>query len=227
MTTPRHVLLRQPHMAHLLDHPALDAMSDAELRALEALMHFCAAQGLDDPGAADIRACAQLCGQAPEHLEHLAGALVHLGLPEGYLAAVRVALEALRHQAEFRGVTQVPQRSYARTVSLPPEALPPDWQRTLRSLRADGRYAPSILDRMERRLGMFAWTAQQGGHPVDLASLAALRAFYDDLRGRSAEKNDGTPPLGVSQIDLGGAAPLRGRTRPAADGLRPPRLQLR
>ena len=42
--TPRHIILRQPHMEHLIDLPELTDMPDDELRALEQLMAFCVDQ---------------------------------------------------------------------------------------------------------------------------------------------------------------------------------------
>ena len=193
MMAPRHVLLRQPHMAHLLDHPTLDTMPHRELEALEAFMAFCAAEELDDPQVGDLRAFAKLRAQAPENLDHLAGALGQLGLPERFMLAAHDAAEELRHRKEFRGVSQAPRRSYYRTVSLPPDSLPADWQETLRRLRVSEIFAEPILDRMVSRLGMFAWSAQRGGHPVDLGCVTALQALYNDMRARSAAKNDGTP----------------------------------
>ena len=71
--------------------------------------------------------------------------------------------------------------------------MPEDWQRTLRRLRLEDIYSKSICERMERRLGMFVWSAQQAGRPVDLGDTAALKALYKDIRARSAAKHDGTP----------------------------------
>jgi hypothetical protein len=75
-----------------------------------------------------------------------------------------------------------------RTVSLPVADLPPNWQTTLRDLRRKQVYSLSILDRMERRLGMFAWSAERARRPVDLEDPKAECALYDDLIDRSRAK---------------------------------------
>jgi hypothetical protein len=190
---PRPVLLRQPHMQSLQGHPALNAMSDRELRALEAFMLFCTDNRLSDPGGVDIQAFACLHDQAPQTLLDLGAALRQLGMGEEFLAEIQTIYEAQRHKAEFKGVTKGPNRDYKRSVSLPVEALPADWQKTLRRLRVERTFTNSTLTRMESRLGMFAWSAQQAGQPVDLGDIAALQALYADMRARSAAKNGGTP----------------------------------
>ena len=193
MSTPRHILLRAPHMAHLLDHPALEAMDDALLQSLEAFMSFCADEGLDVPDEIDLHAFAQLRSRAPEDLENLAAALEALGMEQIYSETTHEVARSLRHRADFNGICKGPRRDYARSVSLPSDALPADWQETLRRLRANAIFAPSILERMENRLCMFAYSAHRHGHPLELGHTEALKAFYDDLRARSALKNDGEP----------------------------------
>lgn len=193
MSTPRHILLRAPHMAHLIDEPAIAAMADAELRALESFMSFCATHGLDAPEAADFTAYAQLHDLAPEALENLAAALATLGLGELYAQTTDAVAQSRRHRAEFKGICKGIRRSYSREVSLTPDQLPDDWQATLRRLRAQASFAPSVLERMELRLGMFAYSARRHELPIDLGCIVALKAFYRDLRGRSADRNDGEP----------------------------------
>lgn len=195
MTKPRHIILRQPHMQHLLDEPALAELTEAELAALEAFMAFCYARELSDPQASDIDAFTQLCTPTPDDLLSLGDALTRLGMAETFVSITRAASDSLRHRVEFKGITQELRRHYKRTVSLPPEALPADWRQTLGRLRSCEAYAVSIMTRMESRLGMFAWSAQQAGLPVDLSCTEALTAFYQDIRTRSAEKdgNNGEP----------------------------------
>lgn len=183
--TPRHVLLRRPHMAHLIDNPALTAMSDDEIAVLERFMEFCAAHSLDDPSEADIAAFAQLRSQTTDALEALATALHALDVPGDFLVEIRKTVRRVQHRDEFRGVPKELRRSCERTVTLPLEALPQTWQDTLRRLRLNKTFAESILDRMERRLGAFAWSARAAGLPIDISSIAAHRALYKDLRERS------------------------------------------
>jgi len=193
--TPRHILLRQPHMAALRDTFAaeLRAMPDPEIRALEPFMGFCAEHHIGNPQAADLHAYSELDDQKPQSLRDLALALERLGLGEGIRKCAIKASEARQHKMGFRAITKGPNRSYKRSVSVPVTDFPADWQKTLRRLHLEKTYAPSILDRMERRLGMFVWSAQQAGRPVDLDDTPALQAFYADTRRRSAAKNDGTP----------------------------------
>ncbi len=191
--TPRHVLLRQPHMAHLLDHPALTVMHDAEIAALERFMGFCGQHSLDDPGGADLAAFAQLQDQTPDALEALSTALRALDVPGDFLAEIRETAGLVRHRETFRGVPKDLNRSYERSVTVPPCDLPRDWQDTLRRLHIKGQFAEAILDRMTRRLGAFAWSAARAGLAVDIGCIAAQKALYRDMRARSAAKNDGVP----------------------------------
>ncbi|MCP1168908.1 hypothetical protein [Limimaricola litoreus] len=214
--TARHILLRPAHMAPLRDHPAIDAMSDAELRALEALMGFRADQAqaqvagckLPPVQAADIQAFAELRDQSPDDLLHLAAALERLGLTR-FLIPTRQAAEALRHRREFAGITKGCNRDYKRRVSVPVEDLPADWQQTLRRLRREGL---STIVRMESRLGMFAWSCRQAGYPVDLGCIEALQTFYQDMRKRSIDhQNEQNRKKGfAASIDTPRWAYLRG-----------------
>ncbi len=193
--TPRHILLRQPHMESLRDHFAaeLKAMPDPELRALEPFMGFCAEHRVDDPTAADINAFSALRDMDPQAVRDLALAMEGLDLGTGLVEVTKKVSEARQHKAAFKGITKGTSRRYIRSVSVPVTGLPADWQRTLRRLHLERTFAKSILNRMERRLGMFVWSAQQAARPVDLNDTAALKALYDDMRARSAAKNDGTP----------------------------------
>lgn len=192
---PRTALLRQPHMAHLAEHPSLAAMDDATLAALEAFMAFCAAKGLTNPGEGDFAAFAELENRSVEELDRLGDALRELGLPEDMLDMLRAARDARARRAAYAvrppGPLPVPR---ARKVSLRIDKLPEAWQATLGRLRAAGAFAPSILDRMEQRLGMFGWSARQAGHPIDLACADARHALTEDLTERSVRRGDGTEP---------------------------------
>ncbi len=189
--TPRHILLQRPHMAHLRDHPALAAMPQDQLEALEAFMGFCAEHAIGDPRTPDLHAFAELREQDPEALRALNRALDHLGLGAETLDEVTLATIARRHRVEFRGIPKTPVRAYQRRVSVPVLELPEDWQVTLTRLRREGRV--KTIDRMESRLGMFAWSARQARVPLDLGNGASLRALYADMRARSAARHDGTP----------------------------------
>ncbi len=185
---PRHRLLQAPNMAHLRDHPALAAMCDGELSALAAFMEFCAEHRVSDPDGADIQAFARLSGQAPDSIRDLRVALHRLGLGQDLIDEIDAVQEAQSHKASFNGIPQGPRRDYTRTVSVPVEELPMDWQKTLRRLEIEGEYSAGILTRMKSRLGMFAWSARQAGHPADLANTDALRTLYADMRTRSIER---------------------------------------
>ena len=188
--TPRAILLRQPHMEGLRDHfaTALDAMPDPELRAIEAFMGFCAENGVDDPQKADIDAFAAFDDQPPSLMLCLADVLHRLGLPMEMCVAARLAAEARRHRKNFKGVTKGANRTYSRQVSVPVDKLPDEWQATLKRLRLEEEFAPSILKRMTSRLGMFAWSAERASLPLDLSEIAALKVLYDDMRARSVAK---------------------------------------
>ncbi|MGP6090008.1 hypothetical protein [Antarctobacter jejuensis] len=190
---PRAILLRQPHMVHLLDHPALEAMPDPELRALAAFMAFRVEHGIETPVRADICAYAGLTEAAAADLRTLQRAFLRFGAGPDLLRLCTEEAEHLAHRAGFAGVTKGRNRDYTRSVSVPFEDLPADWQTTLHRLRDEGIFAACILDRMTQRLGMFAWSAQQAAVPIDLASSEAQKALYQDMRARSAAKNDGSP----------------------------------
>lgn len=185
---PRHRLLQAPHMASLLDHPALEALPDSQLRALEVFMGFCAEYRVSNPGRADIGAFVRLRDQTPASLRDLSGAFYRLELGQNLLDKVDAIHAARAHKATFEGIPKGSTRTHTRTVSLPVEDLPMAWQTTLRRLDLEDKYSPSILERMKGRLGMFAWSAQEAGRPIDLADTAALRALYDDMKARSIKR---------------------------------------
>lgn len=191
---PRHVILRQPHMAHLLDRPALEVTTDAQLAALEAFMRFYAEKEIGDPQHADLRGFAALQAQGPEDLAQLEGAFRLFGMPDEFLHQARIATRQVQHQTCFRGISATGRSvDRPRSVSVPLEDLPADWQKTLRRMRLERTHSKAILDRMQNRLGMFVWSAQQAGHPVDLGCVESQQALYNDIRTRSAAKNDGAP----------------------------------
>jgi len=187
---PRAVLLRKPHMEGLRDQfsAVLDVMPDTEVRAIEAFMGFCAESGVGDPTKADIDAFAELDDQTPYLMLDLADALHRLGLPVQMCEFSRLAAKARRHRLFFKGITKGVNRAYKRQVSVPVEALPAEWQATLKRLRLEEKFAPSILERMTRRLGFFAWSAEGAGLPLDLSDTTSLKALYDDMRARSVAK---------------------------------------
>ena len=205
--TPRHIILRQPHMEHLIDLPELTDMPDDELRALEQLMAFCVDQELEDPQAPDIRAYCALNDQSSADIEALGSAMRCLDMPEEFLVEVKEIAADVRYRAEFRGITNERTRDYVREVSVAVDALPADWQVTLRKFHKLG-----TLDRMQSRLGMFTWSARRAGLPVDLGCIEALQAFYQDIRARSVAsqtKQNGKAGL-KSDIDTPRWAYLRG-----------------
>ena len=186
--TPRVVLLRQPHMETLRDHFAtvLDAMPYAELQGIEAFMRFCAENRVFDPSKEDINAFAALGEQPPELMLSLADALHRIGLSEECTTS-RIVAEARRHRMNFKGITRGANRAYLRWVSMPIDQLPDEWQTTLKRLRLEERFAPSVWARMVSRLGMFAWSAKRAGLPLDLGNTDALKALYVDMRERSKD----------------------------------------
>jgi hypothetical protein len=181
----RQRLLAEPHMMALRDHPALEATTDNELQSLEAFMGFCARHRIDDPRAADIKAFANLHDQVPDAILDLDWAFRKLGIGRELLKEVQVSHDALRHKKHFKGITKGTTRVYKRQFSVPVEELPEGWQQTLKRLDLEGELSKDILKRMKSRLGMFAWSAQTAGRPIDLADTVALTALYDDLRARS------------------------------------------
>ena len=190
--TLRHALLARPHMEVLRDHPDIDAFSYDELCALEAFMGFCANHRLGDPSGSDVQAFARLCDQGPAVLGSLRKALSRLGIGRELCDEVEVVQAVQAHKVAFDGVPREMTRAYSRKFSLPVEELPVAWQKTLRRLNVEGEYSSSIRKRMRDRLGMFAWSAQRAGYPVDLADTAALRAFYEDMRARSIARQRAT-----------------------------------
>lgn len=167
-------------------------MPDDELAAIGRLMRFCSEQGLDDPDAADIRAHAALDGLDHDGMVVLERGLAILGASASLTDTIRIEAGKLCHRAEFAAISFA-SRPRTRRVSVAPEELPQLWQDGLRSLRDERAFAPSILDRMQQRLCLFAWSARRAGKPVDLASVPALKACYADLRSRSMERNGGRP----------------------------------
>ena len=133
---PRHIILRQPHMEHLIDLPELTDMPDDELRALEQLMAFCVDQELEDPQAPDIRAYCALNDQSSADIEILGSAMRRLDMPEEFLVEVKEIAADVRYRAEFRGITNERNRDYVREVSVAIDALPADWQVTLRKFHS-------------------------------------------------------------------------------------------
>jgi hypothetical protein len=185
---PRQRLLQAPHMATLIDHPALDAMPDRELRVLETFMGFCAEFCIGDPGGTDVQAFVRLRDQAPETLLDLGSALSSLAISEEFLAEIETIHAAQTHKSTFGGITKGLNRSNKRHFSISVEDLPMPWQTTLSRLDLEDKYSASILNRMKGRLGMFAWSAQQARRPVDLADTTALRSLYEDMKARSIKR---------------------------------------
>ena len=202
--TPRvRALLRAPHMAGVAQLPGIADVTAEELEALEPFVAFCAEHRVAAPKTADLRAflaleCPPGAADPARAREAVHGTLARLAALERVLyrldfgarliAAARTAREDLRHRGFFRGYNHGKRRSYTRSVSLPVADLPSDWQATLRALRRDRAYSPSILDRMERRLGMLAWSADKAGLPIDLEVPEAECALYDDMIDRSRTK---------------------------------------
>ncbi|MDO5604808.1 MAG: hypothetical protein Q4G25_06560 [Paracoccus sp. (in: a-proteobacteria)] len=189
---PRSVILRQPHMEHLLDHTAIHAMTDQELAALERLMRFCGAHALADPDRIDIAAFATLAEQDGNDLTLLGQALAALAAPVELVGAMQVEADRIRHREGFDGISHRA-RPKERRVSVNPADLPQQWKDKLAELDRDRAFAPSILGRMRQRLCLFAWSAKEAGLPPDLTSVPALKALYRDIRSRSAGKNEDGP----------------------------------
>lgn len=200
--TPRiRALLRAPYMVGVAQLPGIVDVTADELEALEPFVAFCAQHRVTTPKAADLRAFLALSspsGPADStkdavhdtlaRLAALERVLYKLDFGAALITAVRTAREEVRHRGFFRGYNHGIRRNYARTVSLPVADLPTNWQTTLRDLRRKQVYSLSVLDRMERRLGMFAWSAERAGRPVDLEDPEAECALYDDLIDRSRAK---------------------------------------
>ena len=200
--TPRvRALLCAPHMVGVAQLPGIDAVTADELEALEPFVAFCAEHRVTTPKSADLRAFLLLSSpigsvgptKAGVHntlarLAALERVLYKLDFGAALIAAARKVGEELGHSGFFRGYNHGVRRNYTRTVSLPVADLPYHWQATLRDLRRNQTYSLSILDRMERRLGMFAWSAERARRPVDFEDAEAECALYDDLIDRSRAK---------------------------------------
>lgn len=202
--TPRiRAILRAPHMAGVAQLPAIANVTALELEALEPFIAFCAKHRITAPAITDLRAFLTLEIPAkpadPEaveiwqsdwlgQVETLKRALIALRFSSSLVEAATTVTEEFRHRSFYRGHNHGIRRTYQRTVSYRVEDLPGGWQDTLRQLRRNQSYSLSILDRMERRLGMFAWSADQAGLPVDLEDAEAECALYDDLIDRSTAK---------------------------------------
>ncbi|WP_045319950.1 hypothetical protein [Limimaricola cinnabarinus] len=172
---PRHIILREPYMEGLIDEPAIETMPHEELATLDAFMAFCFENGLEPPVQTDILAFAELCQQSARDLHRLDLSLCRLGFDDGLLQQVRAVTEAVKRQTHFKAYPKGPNRDYDRTVSVPLEQLPTDWQETLLRLRTHAAFSPEVLKRMQARLCCFAWSASQAGHPVDLALFRPAR----------------------------------------------------
>ncbi|MDG2454105.1 MAG: hypothetical protein P8M63_14930 [Paracoccaceae bacterium] len=196
-------ILSKPHMAGVAQLPKITCVTAAELEALEPFVGFCAHHRVSAPTAIDMRAFLTLATPAKhsedsrtqawvkdplKQMDLLERVLRKLDFSTDLLVSAASVQEEFQHQGAFRGHNHGARRRYTRRVSVVVEHLPEAWQETLRKLRRDRTFALSILDRMEQRLGMFAWSADQVGHPVDLANPEAECAFYDDLIARSTAK---------------------------------------
>lgn len=203
MTRRIQAILRAPHMRGVAHLPGIANATAVELEALEPFIGFCAHHRIMAPAVADIRAFLSLAipskpadPNAVEiwqldgliQIEALSRALQALGFSPALIEAATAAGEEFQHRSSYRTHNHGIRRTYRRTVSVPVSELPLDWQQTLRKLRRDQTYALSIIERMERRLGMFAWSADQSGMPIDIESTEAECALYDDLIDRSTAK---------------------------------------
>jgi hypothetical protein len=202
--TPRiRAILRAPHMAGVAQLPSIANVTSKDLEALEPFIAFCAQYRVTAPCATDIRAFLTLAippkpaDQATvevwqknwlDQVYALEQALHQLGLGATLVDATASVREEFRHRSAYRGHNHGIRRTYRRTVSLAVNDLPVAWQETLRRLRRDQIYSSSILGRMERRLGMFAWSADQAGLTTDMENSDAECALYDDLIDRSKSK---------------------------------------
>ncbi len=202
--TPRiRAIFRAPHMAGVAQLPGIANVTAVELEALEPFIAFCAQHRVTAPAVTDIRAFLTLDipprpadPQSVEiwqrdwlgQIETLKRAFQALGFSPALIEAATAVGEELGHRTFYRTHNHGIRRSYQRTVSYRVEDLPEAWQDTLRHLRRNQSYSLPILDRMERRLGMFAWSAVQAGLPIDLEVSEAECALYDDLIDRSKAK---------------------------------------
>jgi hypothetical protein len=210
--TPRiRSLLRAPHMVGVAQLPNIELVTARELEALEPFIAFCAQHRVEAPCDIDIRAFLSLSmPPKPAHpvpfeiwqegwldqVDALEQALNQLGFSTALIEAAVSVREEFRHRIDYRGYNHGIRRSYKRTVSFPVEDLPEAWQKTLRGLRRDQLYALPIVERMEQRLGMLAWSADRAGYLIDLEDSDAECALYDDVIDRSKAKaiNNGEDP---------------------------------
>jgi hypothetical protein len=190
-------------MAGVVQLPKITCVTAAELEALEPFIGFCAQHRIAAPTITDIRAFLTLLipprpadPKAVEiwqrdwlrQVKTLEQALQKLSFSEALIDAISAVREQFRHRVNFQSYNHAIRRIYQRKYSFPVVDLPVAWQATLRRLRSNQTYSLSILDRMEHRLGMFAWSADQAGRPIDLGDDEAECALLDDLIFRSTQK---------------------------------------
>lgn len=197
MSAKARLLLCAPHMEPFALHPSAALPSDTQVEALEPFARWFDTDGPDEIELADCEGFARLHDYSSARLGNLAEALAVFG-DGSIVQLMRVVSQRLENAETFRGITKGRNRDYRRKVSVPVSELPADWQEALSDMKAGVERgirapAPSIYTRLENRLCMFAHAATMSGHTVSLADVPAVRAFYDGLTKRSADKNEGTP----------------------------------
>lgn len=190
-------LLSASHMQAIAMDPKAALLSDAQVEVLEPFILWLETSGSEKIEVSDCEGFARLHDYSSAKLGNLADALAVFG--DGSVVRVmRVAAQRLENAETFLGITKGRSRDYRRKVSVPVSDLPTDWKEALSDMKAGVERgirapAPSIYTRLENRLCMFAHSATMSGHAVSRADVPAIRAFYEDLTKRSAEKNEGMP----------------------------------
>ncbi|MDF2233201.1 hypothetical protein P2H44_11620 [Albimonas sp. CAU 1670] len=188
--TARERLLNHPRWLPFFERGVdLEAFSLAELRDADAFYAWVEETGRTDPGVEDIlamdreRVSANRLRRQRKVLERLIGAHPVLERLEEAIRRKDRACDAARRSG--RPGKERPGRS----VSVPPEDLPPAWRKILDGLALGESVvdmappAPSIVKRMDQKLRQLIWSARKAGLPDEL-SVATARAYYTDLQAR-------------------------------------------
>lgn len=221
----RRSILTKPHWQHFLHLEGLGDLPTPALYAADDFFGFVAKHGLAAPRPADLAlwSCEDSSHTPTERLEYLSRAMsvcvpsfvpavtaAHGLLPRRSAAASRPearaagqgeasqpAPEMIEAGAEpWDRITRPGHKALVtRHVSLPPEALPPDWQAALRRM-AQGLpqngvvVARPIVIRMREKLCQLAWSAQQAGLAPEITA-ATVDRYQADLTARGMQGRNG------------------------------------
>ncbi len=186
-------ILAKPAWRDLSKESGISKLSLPAIRALDSFFDHQIRHGLSRVVEEDFRAWADL-GQGAADLQHLRAALELLDpTNEGISVIARLHHDALRKETSRR-TSSKGRAVYLRTVSVPREELPRDWQAFLGDLARRKKTglgsapAPSILERMTRKLGEYIFAMRLAGMDEELHQ-EGLTEFYSQLTGRVSSRS--------------------------------------